>query len=294
MSDELDRKLQQLAHEQAETARAPLDWTAVSERANQTPTAGHARRWLAAAAAAVLIVAGVAVIALVRGDGSDTASPATLPAGPDSSDPVAPRSPDVSRFCDVYAANLEERPEDYVGSSEHLSDIDTLLDAAPPEIATDVATFRDFVASGAIDTDSDPDSNLTTNWPPEVQLAIDAIQDFATANCGTSSQTSDEAGSPSTSEIETTDDGTCLASNAARICATDSNGAIEVTASGLQPGTEFSFVADGVPEASYPVGPDGSIANVGLMVPEDIPVVLTISATDADGQPLQGQIVARR
>jgi hypothetical protein len=294
MSDELDRKLQQLAHEQAETARAPLEWTAVSERANQTPTERHVRRWPAAAAAAVLVIAGVAVIALVRGDGPDTASPATLPAGPDSSDPTAPRSPDASQFCDVYAANLAERPEDYVGSSEHLSDIDTLLDVAPPGIAPDVTTFRDFVASGAIDTDSDPDSNLTANWPSEVRLAIDAIQDFATANCGTSSQTSDEAGSPSTSEIETSDGGTCIASAAAQICATDSSGAIEVTASGLQPGTEFSFVADGVPEASYPVGPDGSIANVGLMVPEGISVVLTVSATDADGQPIQGQIVARR
>ena len=88
MSDELDPKLQQLVHEQAETARSPLEWTAVSERAYQTPAASRGRRWPAAAAAAVLIVAGVAVIALVHGDGSDTADPATLPAGPDGSNTV--------------------------------------------------------------------------------------------------------------------------------------------------------------------------------------------------------------
>jgi len=40
------------------------------------------------AASAVLIVAGVAVIALVRGDGSDTGRPATKPAGPNASNTV--------------------------------------------------------------------------------------------------------------------------------------------------------------------------------------------------------------
>jgi hypothetical protein len=88
MSDELDRKLQQLVHEQTETARTPLGWTAVSERSHQIPAASRGRRWPAAAAAAVLIVAGVAVIALARSDGSETSSPVSLPAGPVGSDPA--------------------------------------------------------------------------------------------------------------------------------------------------------------------------------------------------------------
>ncbi len=41
----------------------------------------------------------------------------------------------------------------------------------------------DYVASGAINSEADPNSNLAENWPTDVQTAIANIQSFATENC---------------------------------------------------------------------------------------------------------------
>jgi len=291
MSDELDRRLQQLSREQAESAVSPIEWDAVSERADQAHGVGHVRRWPAVAAAAMLIVAGVVVIALVRGGGSETVGPVNLPGGPDRSEAAAPPTLDVSEFCEAYATSGEERSEDYVGSTEHLSDIQALLDVAPSEIAADVTTFRDFLSPGAIDSGTTPDKKVAANWPSEVRVAISRIQEFATRNCQSSPSPNVSGSEPSTTSAPT-DGENCLTSATAQICATGSTGAIEVTASGLQPGSEFRFGADGVPDASYSVGPDGSIEAVGLLVPQGASVRLTVNATDADGQTLQGELIA--
>jgi len=75
MTEELDRRLQQLAQEQADAAPLPLEWDDVLDRSDAT-VEGHARRrWPAVAAATLLIVAGVAVISMVRS--SDAPGPST-------------------------------------------------------------------------------------------------------------------------------------------------------------------------------------------------------------------------
>lgn len=89
----------------------------------------------------------------------------------------------VEAFCVEYASLQGEQPESYLGSSEHLADIDGLLVAAPEPVAGELITFRDYISSGAIDSEGDPDSNLTENWPDEVQTAIANTQAFADENC---------------------------------------------------------------------------------------------------------------
>jgi hypothetical protein len=61
--------------------------------------------------------------------------------------------------------------------------IEGLLSVASDPVASDVVAFRDYLSSGAIDSEANPDSNLTENWPGEVQTAIARTQDFAAENC---------------------------------------------------------------------------------------------------------------
>jgi hypothetical protein len=89
----------------------------------------------------------------------------------------------MEAFCAEYASLQERQPASYVGSSEHLADIDGLLAVAPVSATSDLATFRDYLSSGVIDSDANPDSNLTENWPSEVQSAIASTQAFAAENC---------------------------------------------------------------------------------------------------------------
>ena len=86
-------------------------------------------------------------------------------------------------FCVEFAMLQVDSPDSYVGSEEHLADVERLLAVAPAPIAADLSTFGDFVASGAIDSEADPDSNLVENWPADVQSAIADAQSFAEANC---------------------------------------------------------------------------------------------------------------
>lgn len=89
----------------------------------------------------------------------------------------------VEAFCVEYASLQGEQPESYVGSSEHLADIDGLLVVAPDPVTADLITFRAYVSSGVIDSEGDPESNLTENWPDEVQTAVTNTQTFAEENC---------------------------------------------------------------------------------------------------------------
>lgn len=89
----------------------------------------------------------------------------------------------IKSFCLEYASLQGEQPESYVGSSEHLADIDGLLVVAPDSVTGDLTTFRDYIASGAIDSARDPESNLTENWPDEVRSAATNTQAFAEKNC---------------------------------------------------------------------------------------------------------------
>jgi hypothetical protein len=111
--------------------------------------------------------------------GSQDASTATT----GSSESTDSGSASVAAFCVEYASLQGERPESYVGSPEHVAAIEGLLAVAPDSVVADVATFRDYLSSGAIDSDADPESNLTENWPDEVQTAIASTQTFAAENC---------------------------------------------------------------------------------------------------------------
>ena len=100
-----------------------------------------------------------------------------------SSESTAPGSASVEAFCAEYESLRGERPESYVGSPEHVADADGLLAVAPGSIAADVATLRDYLSSGAIDSEADPESNLIGNWPDEVQAAVATTEAFVAENC---------------------------------------------------------------------------------------------------------------
>lgn len=88
----------------------------------------------------------------------------------------------VDAFCAEMTRLSGERPERYVGSPEHIEDIEALRAVAPGELRSELDIYKDFLASGAVDPE-DPDSNLTENWPPGVQAAIARIISFEEAHC---------------------------------------------------------------------------------------------------------------
>jgi hypothetical protein len=100
-----------------------------------------------------------------------------------SSDSTDSGSASVEAFCVEYASLQDEQPESYVGSPEHFAAIDGLLAVAPDSVTADLVIFRDYLSSGAIDSEADPESNLTENWPDDVQAAIASTQTFAAENC---------------------------------------------------------------------------------------------------------------
>ncbi len=102
----------------------------------------------------------------------------TVPSG----EPNDPSS--IEDFCTTVTEQFgNEVPEEYVGSPQHVADIETLLEISPATIAAELADFRDFLASGAVDPSTDPDSNLIENWPPSTQDAINTIELFVADNC---------------------------------------------------------------------------------------------------------------
>lgn len=145
---------------------------------------------------AVPIPDGVVVetVEFVRADGSAYASTQIGPlpddlAGGYGGFASIQRSPsdrqtvDLNGFCEDYMSRQGEVSESYVGSPQHLADIESLRDVAPELILDDLTVFRDYIASGAIDSVNDPESNLTENWPADVVAATAAIVEFGDTNC---------------------------------------------------------------------------------------------------------------
>lgn len=95
----------------------------------------------------------------------------------------AVNEPDTGTFCGQFASLSGERPEPYVGSAEHVADVDRLIAVAPEPIVGDLTVYRDFLSSGAVDSENDPDSNLVENWPSEVQAAISVVQSLGSEEC---------------------------------------------------------------------------------------------------------------
>jgi hypothetical protein len=88
----------------------------------------------------------------------------------------------LSAFCTRAAALAGERPEAYVGSAEHVRDVEGLAAVAPVEIRAEIGVLRDFLANGGVDP-ANPDSNLTENWPARIQAAVSKITDYIAAHC---------------------------------------------------------------------------------------------------------------
>lgn len=84
--------------------------------------------------------------------------------------------PSVVTFCHWFGQLGSDVAEHYIGSTQHVTEIETLLALAPDELRVDLGTYLDFLRSGAIDPATDPESTTVGNWPPEVQVAIANIQ----------------------------------------------------------------------------------------------------------------------
>jgi len=112
-----------------------------------------------------------------RDGGSVTVPPVT------STEPTDLGSASVEASCAEYAGLQGEVSESYVGSAEHLADVERLLAVAPDSVSAELVIFRDYLSTGAIDSAADPESNLTENWPAEVQAAIGNVQTFGEENC---------------------------------------------------------------------------------------------------------------
>lgn len=97
--------------------------------------------------------------------------------------PPDPPTVDLNGFCEDYLSRQGEVPERYVGSLQHLADIESLRDVAPESIVNELTTFRDYIASGAIDSVNNPESNLIDNWPADIVAATTAIAEFGDSNC---------------------------------------------------------------------------------------------------------------
>lgn len=99
-TDEVDRRIRQLVHEQAESAPVAHDWEEVRDRAELgvRPTAGVSSRrvWAPVAAAVVVAVAAAVVVGIVLTDGSGSLSTGEVPvASPPATDPGDPSAATV-------------------------------------------------------------------------------------------------------------------------------------------------------------------------------------------------------
>lgn len=126
-----------------------------------------------------LIVAAVFVAAGCAGSDSNEVSE------PELADAASISVPNVELedFCDTFSEMLDDTEESYVGSNEHIEDLEALLDVAPAEIEADLTVFYDYLLTGAVDATVDPDSTLTSNWPPEVRDATQRAVDFGFDLC---------------------------------------------------------------------------------------------------------------
>jgi len=128
--------------------------------------------------AIVLVTIATACSEAGTGDGGSVTVPPVT-----STEPTDSGSASVEAFCAEYADLQGEVSESYVGSAEHLADVERLLTVAPDSMSAELVIFRDYLSSGAIDSAADPESNSTENWPAEVQAAIGNVQTFGEDNC---------------------------------------------------------------------------------------------------------------
>lgn len=109
-------------------------------------------------------------------DPPSTTSPETAVSTPDNS--IATNA----EYCAEVQGLSGERPATYVGSDEQLADIERLAAVAPAAVTDWIETYRRFLASGAVDP-TKPDTQMTENWPADVQQAIASITSYNGQHC---------------------------------------------------------------------------------------------------------------
>jgi hypothetical protein len=137
----------------------------------------------------VLMVLGLGLVGFAGCSSDDPASPDAEELGtpltavsPETTATVANETVRASEaFCAVYASAPTSVPESYVGSEENVAEVERLLEVSPEPVHASVQIVRDHLASGAVT--SDPETKLRSNWPPEVQQAIDDLFAYVAANC---------------------------------------------------------------------------------------------------------------
>lgn len=134
--------------------------------------------WRRAPGLALVMLAALLALSVVACSRDETRGAAPTTAAVASQDDDG----DVAAFCAEMSRLGGERPEAYVGSSEHVEDVEALGAVAPSRIRSDVEVYRAFLASGAAASD-DPDSNLTENWPSAVQDAVARIMVYEDETC---------------------------------------------------------------------------------------------------------------
>lgn len=85
-------------------------------------------------------------------------------------------------FCELASQNSGRVDATDVGSDEHVSALDEMADAAPEEIADDIATVRNHIRN-EVSADN-PDSRVIANYPDAVQQAIRDSEAFIADACG--------------------------------------------------------------------------------------------------------------
>ena len=136
------------------------------------------RQWLLALACLLATIPG----ACGDDDGDGDLDASARPTVPTTE--KAERSPggDGAAFCAELDRLAGERSEAYLGSRQHLDDIERLLAVAPAEVRGDLETFRDYIASDAVQA-GDPAAKDTENWPPDVLDAIARINTYQGRSC---------------------------------------------------------------------------------------------------------------
>lgn len=188
MTDPFERRVTELLDRLADHAPTELSTPAVSAPLATSVRPTGARGFLVAGLAVAAVVTG-AVVWAARDDGATDVSTTdttetvvgnpTVPASSTAVSTVADNGVFCALALDLVATAM---PESYIGSADHLADIESMQQVAPAELAPEFAAYATFIASGAVDP-ADPESNVTENWPPGVQQAISEITTFISANC---------------------------------------------------------------------------------------------------------------
>lgn len=89
----------------------------------------------------------------------------------------------IATFCDAAPDPSADVAESYVGSAEQVDDLQRLREVAPDELLDDLDVIISHF-EGVVDP-ADPDSQLTENFPDEVNEATRRVVAFTEEHCGT-------------------------------------------------------------------------------------------------------------